>query len=1008
MRQESRRSKRGTTRRYSAKMLRTSFTKPVEAPTVYPSRNSTRIIGKSAMAHTRDALNLWKGNLTATHWAESLLTNECSLRTIGAWDLEADSLVFSPDGKTLYAGTADRIRAFAIDRPAELWSVPTARKTIGLDEQSLTLSYDGKWLAFIGEDGAVVILDASSGQSVKVLPKKVLALAFSPAGPLLAAAVPDGEKKAKICFLDLAANTEREVQILSSGISGLKVSPDGRTLAVYGTFLLQALDIRTGKQLSHTIFAGTLRDARFSPDSSRIALSGRELGGSVVSVADGKRLWMEDLGEKNGQMHNFRRVAYSPDGLSVATCGGTEFASPKSPENLIRVFSAEKGEVRLAINTDRPSEALDISPDGVMMACEDESALMVLDLDTGRLVGSAKFPNKPKEVAFAPDNRCLAVACWNHGLYLLEPAGAISSFQSQPDPTGVGSGVSGKRIMQMMGMRNSVETGDVRNHAVSMVTLNAQTRVVAFAGDDHRLSVRRFPAGAILWSKDFTGEMDSLAFSPDGKNLACVREGESVGDHKIGVPGTENIVADGTRDCFLELVDAATGSIRWTKRLPKPARPILLADGTIGVAGAGAWAIADGKPNLLANPIFSKCDAAFPCEGNGFITASGKLLRAYALPKFDRLFECQREENPALAAYDSATSRLFLAEEHTVKCLAVPSFSQSWERSFAKDVKYLAVAAKGFCVAGTEDELRLLDPELGTDSWHKDISGLNDLKVFPQKGIAVVGQQSGEAGLIDLLSGRWMYRRTHLEPVLALGDGLLDDSYAVGRFGVTCEGVEVSRFTEPPPAWFRDDLLLSQSWFVVKDGIVEPAEVAAVGEALARVREECRRAQAPGAANRSKEYDPFLTWMWGNRLTRTVAPTSAVRLVDAVETSLQSPTQENVHFAYYAAPWHPLAGFGLAATEENATRANYLRKWGLLRLKAARNEGVTNDALARYCGLAARMSGKAGDQETALDILAFAESNSLANPLLDEAKAEIDTTNARTDKHGLRTDRAQH
>ena len=973
-----------------------------------------------AMAHTRQALELWGGNLTAAHWAESLLTNHCSLRTIGAWDLPITSMVFSLDGKKLYAETENSICAFSTERFEQIWSVSATEKSSQISGESLTLSRDGKSLAFIGEEGVIVILDAASGQKIKVVQKNARALASSPTAPLLAAAITVNEEKAKICFLDLDTFDEREVTISSRSdrVSGLRISPNGQTLAIIGAFLLEAIDIPTGKQISKTIFAGSLSDAQFSPDSSRIALSGRELAGAVVSVAVGKRLGMEDLGEKDGKIHNFRKVAYTPDGLWVATCGGAEF-TPNSPDNLLRLFSPEKGEVRFGIKTSRPTEAMAVSEDGVMIAFGDGNTILVLDLDTGHLIGAAKFQHTPQAVAFSPGNRCLAVRCWNGGLYLLEPARATNSFQSQPATFNL-SKLPGERISQKGGMS---QKDDIRNFAITTVALSPSAHAVAFVGDDSRISVRSFPAGASLWSKQFGGSVKHLVFSPDGHSLFCVREEGSSQDHKLDVPGDasepdsmqavlstmleaagihhdrkgkDDIVVRGRGDCFLELFDTQTGSMRWMKTLPKIGKPIILPGNTIGVAGSGAWSIYDGKKNQLADPIFNNIDIAISCDDHVLLTGKEKLLQAYSLPQYASIFEYSNKETPTLAKYVPQGNRLYLAEERTVKCFTPPSAFPNWENRFSVNIKFLTSDANGACLAGSEGELRLLGANSGGEIWQKDLSGINDVRAFPDKGVVLIGQKNGYSSLIDFLSGRKMQLREHGQSVLALSDESIDFSYAIGRFGVNCEGVEISRFSLPPPSWFADDLLLSQGWHAVKDGVVAPVSVAVVGKALKRVKEEFERSQTPGSSGRIKEYDRVLVWMCGDRLTRTVSPSSSIRLVDAVEAALQSSSQENVHYGYYAAPWHPLAGFGLAATEENATRASYLRKWGLLRLQAAESEGMDRKSLARCCGLAAMISLASGDREIASHILEFGDSKSLAHPIFSEAKIEMERATTRS------------
>ena len=58
-------------------------------------------------------------------------------------------------------------------------------------------------------------------------------------------------------------------------------------------------------------------------------------------------------------------------------------------------------------------------------------------------------------------------------------------------------------------------------------------------------------------------------------------------------------------------------------------------------------------------------------------------------------------------------------------------------------------------------------------------------------------------------------------------------------------------------------------------------------------------------------YERLLRWLVDPGEKRTVAPASDEMLEAVAGEYLQSPSEAMTRQGYYAAPWHPLAGFGL-------------------------------------------------------------------------------------------------
>jgi len=121
-------------------------------------------------------------------WLIPILDDKTILLAGGA----VKSIAFSPDGKTLAAGTAQRT--------VKLWDVAIGQEVCtlsghGLEVWGVAFSPDGKTLASGSLDHTVKLWDAATGQEVRTLSGHthfVYSVAFSPDGKTLASGSRDG------------------------------------------------------------------------------------------------------------------------------------------------------------------------------------------------------------------------------------------------------------------------------------------------------------------------------------------------------------------------------------------------------------------------------------------------------------------------------------------------------------------------------------------------------------------------------------------------------------------------------------------------------------------------------------------------------------------------------------------------------------------------------------------------------------------------------------------------
>ncbi len=222
----------------------------------------------------------------------------------------AYSIVFSPDGKTLFCGTDDDIH---------LWDAHTGEHKLILTGHTsfvkhIALSSDGNILA--SEDGDTIhIWDAHTCEHKRTLighKKLINSIAFSPDGKILAS----GSNDETIRLWDVATGKNKMVLTEHNDwVEGLAFSPDGEILASGGNDgVIHLWDIDTWK-IKITISRDTfLMCLAFSPDGKTFA----------SGCGDGTiQLWDTHTSEHKktltGHIGRVDSIAFSPDGNTLGS-----------------------------------------------------------------------------------------------------------------------------------------------------------------------------------------------------------------------------------------------------------------------------------------------------------------------------------------------------------------------------------------------------------------------------------------------------------------------------------------------------------------------------------------------------------------------------------------------------------------------------------------------------------------------------------------------------------------
>jgi WD40 repeat protein len=387
---------------------------------------------------------------------------------------------------------------------------------------------DGRGIAAGDRDGYIRMWEAGTGKERWATRpyRTVDCLAFSPRGKLLASAGPSVDGSVVILWDPITGREVSRPVRTKERIHALAFSPDGKLLAVAipNEHVVRVLEAASGKPVFRVeSFCTTPDGLCFSPDGSLLA--GPGIDGSV-------RLWKARTGEEVLRLgeHPGRgeAVHFSPDGIKLAVVG------PRS----VGFFTVADGKMasRLDLDSRDSSGPTAYTPDGKMVLAGEVGAVRLWDVSTGKEVRRlGRYSGSVISLSVSPDGKTVAVGSTDRAVRLMEiatgtevfPEGLkphiIQSASLSPDGDAVVTSVNVGKVAVW-------EVGSAKPRWVVSEEDDAHTSGVSFSPDGKVIAVgcsggvrvRDVGTGGLVrgWQAQ-KGSGTSVAFSPDGRSLAC-------------------------------------------------------------------------------------------------------------------------------------------------------------------------------------------------------------------------------------------------------------------------------------------------------------------------------------------------------------------------------------------------------------------------------------------------------------------------------------------------------
>lgn len=596
------------------------------------------------------------------------------------------------------------------------------------------------------------------------------------------------------------------LSMLTLHLISMLLSPNSTAQNVTQWHLPEGAKTRFGK-------GGISGNIVFSPDGTQLAVA-TQIGIWIYDAATQKELKLY-----TGHPDEIWEIAFSPDGSTLASCGGWR-------DNRIYLWEATTGKHKATLDGHAEVEdttSIAFSPDGSILASgSDDGYILLWDTRTAMSFASliADEDESIETLVFNPDGTLIASGGWNQPVRLWDVSNQqnIATLEADSYVTNTLAFSPDGSTLAGGGGAEVIRLWDVADHTLKASLSGPTRRVwsVAFSPDGHTLASSSDDGTVFLWDArnytlkttltGHTRRTGSITFSPDGHILASGSQDGTVrlwdarsGEHQTtltGHPvGLSNLafspdggtLAIGSWNSTVQLWDIAGRAplkAIFTGHLEGIESIAFSPDGnTLASGGSGGW---EGHKVFLWDvaiataPGSSETGCRFPISSDhkaAFLRHISEISAVAFSP-----------DGTILAASESGNNTILLLDVGSGAYKAVLSTPQTWN---SDGVASIAFSPDGKTVAsGSYRELRIWDVPSATlkatleghSQWISNVVFSPDGRTLASTGYSSpirlwdVPSATGKATLNGHTGGTWSVAFSPDGTILATGGTYRDST----------------------------------------------------------------------------------------------------------------------------------------------------------------------------------------------------------------------------------------
>jgi WD40 repeat protein len=247
-----------------------------------------------------------------------------------AGQLPASAIVAAAGWKRLAVATAKEVLIFDEFDPARgIVGGPDRRLAEwAAGPRAIAVSPDGKKVAYSGQSERIVVADAATGKTIRVLPGKTIGLGLAITADGSKLAVVGRDAFLRMWSIDVAGGEDSDlwrVRLQRAPRAAVAISPDGLLVAATSATMIKVVSSTTGEVVAQLdrrdIDDGIFQHVAFTPDSRSIVTGSAGLSGAIHVYDLTTRASIRRFTTSLGSIH---RLAVFPDGSQAATAGAEE------------------------------------------------------------------------------------------------------------------------------------------------------------------------------------------------------------------------------------------------------------------------------------------------------------------------------------------------------------------------------------------------------------------------------------------------------------------------------------------------------------------------------------------------------------------------------------------------------------------------------------------------------------------------------------------------------------